>query len=67
MPLDIATPGIIELLLDDEVMGAWEMTRRFGRPVSEADLAAALELFHRRFGRFLFSLDFWNASVPVLF
>jgi DNA-binding CsgD family transcriptional regulator/DNA-binding MarR family transcriptional regulator len=42
VPLDIATPGIIELLLDDEVMGAWEMTRRFGRPVSEADLAAAL-------------------------
>jgi DNA-binding CsgD family transcriptional regulator len=41
-PLDIATPGIIEFLLDDDVMGAWEMTRRFGRPVSEADLAAAL-------------------------
>lgn len=40
--LDIAAPGMLELLLDDETLGAWEMARRFGRAVSENDLAATL-------------------------
>lgn len=42
VPLDIAAPGIIALLLDDHTMGTWEIARRFGRPVSEVDLAEAL-------------------------
>ncbi|NBX26126.1 MAG: hypothetical protein EBQ99_08805, partial [Planctomycetes bacterium] len=40
-PLPLDAPGVIDLLLEDQIMGLWELLRRFGRAVNERTLADA--------------------------